>query len=91
MRKGQIVRTKKEKPIPIKSKQRGKLWDKGWPEKKAWLNVYILKKRKKKVKEKKKKFAKFIWTKCELYYSVNGFTIWKGEKTAEKGGLVAQT
>ena len=44
------MHTKKEKPIPIKKKQRGKLWDKGRPEKKAWLNVYIhsLKKEKKK-------------------------------------------
>ena len=44
------MHTKKEKSIPIKRKQRGKLWDKGRPEKKAWLNVYIhsLKKEKKK-------------------------------------------
>ena len=64
-------------------------WDKGRPEKKAWLNVYIhsLKKKKKSFIVKKKMWSLY-WTKCELYYGVNGFTIWKGEKTTKKGGLV---
>ena len=33
---------KRKNLFPLRGNNGGKLWDKGRPEKKAWLNVYIL-------------------------------------------------